>query len=166
MRNKWKLLLAVAALVLGGAAIWYWRGEELRAGVEATMVFLREAGPVAFFAAMALLPMAGFPMAPFILAAGPVFGPELGAGWVIACAVGAVAVNVALPGQPWLAGALFGAGAGLTADASWRLVCPVSDVWHVVAGHGGAVLVLTAMGSVGAYVAARRRLSARPGRRR
>lgn len=66
----------------------------------------------------------------------------------------------ALPGQPWLAGALFGAGAGLTADATWRLVCPVSDPWHVITGHGGAVLTLTVAGAVGGYVAARRRVAA------
>jgi hypothetical protein len=66
----------------------------------------------------------------------------------------------ALPGQPWLAGALFGGGAGLTADASWRLVCPISDPWHVLAGHGSAVLVLTIVGAAGAYLAARS-----PGRR-
>lgn len=65
----------------------------------------------------------------------------------------------ALPGQPWLAGALFGAGAGLTADATWRLVCPVSDPWHVITGHGGAVLALTAIGALGAYVAAQRHAS-------
>lgn len=63
-----------------------------------------------------------------------------------------------LPGQPWVAGALFGGGAGLTADAGWRLVCPVSDPWHVLVGHGSAVVVLTIVGSVGAYWAARRRI--------
>lgn len=75
----------------------------------------------------------------------------------------------ALPGQPWLAGALFGAGAGLTADATWRLVCPVSDPWHVITGHGGALLTLTVIGSIGGYVAARhvsaRRAVATPERR-
>lgn len=101
MQNKRTLFLAFTALVLLGVALWLWRGAEVRAGVEATMSFLREAGPVAFFAAMALLPMIGFPMSPFVLTAGAVFGPELGAGWVIAWAVSAVAVNVSL--SYWLA---------------------------------------------------------------
>jgi hypothetical protein len=65
----------------------------------------------------------------------------------------------ALPGQPWLAGALFGAGAGLTADASWRLVCRISDPWHVLAAHGGAIIVLAAVGAVAAYLAAARRMA-------
>lgn len=69
------------------------------------------------------------------------------AGWLLARA---------LPALPWLAGALFGAGAGLTADATWRLMCPVSDPWHVLVGHGAAVGVLTLAGAVGAWLAARR----------
>ena len=71
--------------------------------------------------------------------------------------VAAALLGRALPGQPWLAGALFGAGAGLVADASWRLVCPISDPWHVLPAHGSAVLVLAAVGSLTGYVLARRR---------
>ncbi len=103
----------IAALALGGAALWWWRGAEFRAGVEAMMGILREAGPAAFFAAMALLPLFGFPMAPFILTAGAVFGPELGAGWVITWAVAAVAVNVSL--SYWLA------ARGLRPAVAWGL---------------------------------------------
>ncbi len=64
-----------------------------------------------------------------------------------------------LPALPRLAGALFGGGAGLTVDAGWRLACPVSDPWHVLTGHGGAVLVLTAIGAMAAQIVARRRSS-------
>lgn len=60
-----------------------------------------------------------------------------------------------LPGVPWLAGALLGAGAGLTADASWRLICPIADPLHVLPTHGGAVIVLTLAGAVIASLAAR-----------
>jgi uncharacterized membrane protein YdjX (TVP38/TMEM64 family) len=87
--------LAAGALILGGiivlASRMGWR--EL---VQATLVRLREAGPLAFFGAMAVLPAIGFPLLPFTLAAGPAFGPSLGIGPVIACAVAAVMVNVAL----------------------------------------------------------------------
>ncbi len=62
---------------------------------------LRAAGPLVFFAAMAVLPAFGFPLAPFTLIAGPVFGPQLGVGPTIACAVAAVAANVAM--SYWLA---------------------------------------------------------------
>lgn len=63
-----------------------------------------------------------------------------------------------LPGLPWLTGALFGAGAGMTADATWRLMCPVSDPWHVLTAHGGAVLALGALGAATAELVARRRV--------
>ncbi len=68
----------------------------------------------------------------------------------------AILLGRALPGAPWLAGALFGAGAGLTADATWRLVCPVSDPVHVLMAHGGAVLTLAVVGAATAAFTARR----------
>jgi len=54
--------------------------------------------------------------------------------------------------RPWLAGALAGAGAGLAADAGWRLVCPISDPVHVLSGHAGAVVTLALAGAVVAHV--------------
>jgi len=62
---------------------------------------LRGAGPVPFFAAMAVLPVFGFPLSPFTFAAGPVFGPTMGAGPVVLCAILATVVNVAL--SYWMA---------------------------------------------------------------
>ena len=72
-----------------GAAGWAW-GSELRSVVDEVMAWLRAAGPGVFFSAMAVLPLLGFPLAPFTLAAGPVFGPQLGVATVIACALCAV----------------------------------------------------------------------------
>ena len=69
--------------------------------LDAMILALREAGPLAFFGAMALLPAVGFPMIAFTLAAGPVFGPVLGTGWVIGWSLLAVAVNLLL--TYWLA---------------------------------------------------------------
>jgi len=51
-------------------------------------------------------------------------------------------------------GALYGAGAGLTANAGWRLVCPVSAPWHVLTAHGGATISTTVLGAVVAHVVA------------
>ena len=62
---------------------------------------LREAGPAAFFVAMAVLPAVGFPLMAFTLAAGPVFGPALGVGWVIFWSLAAVVGNLLL--TYWLA---------------------------------------------------------------
>lgn len=54
----------------------------------------------------------------------------------------------ALPLRPKLAGFLGGTAAGLLAEASWRLVCPVSDPSHVVLAHGGGILGLGLVGVV------------------
>ena len=99
-KTKHTVLAAVTAVlgVVGGIVI-------MRTGFLATLeaiVFgLREAGPAVFFGAMAVLPAAGFPLAAFTLAAGPVFGPTLGSGWVIVCSLTAVLVNLLL--TYWLA---------------------------------------------------------------
>jgi uncharacterized membrane protein YdjX (TVP38/TMEM64 family) len=131
MQKKWTMVLTVVAVGLLGLALWLWRGEEVREAAGTPMEFLREAGPAAFFSGMALLPMIGFPMSPFILTAGAVFGPELGAGWVIIWAVGAVAVNVAL--SYWLA------ARGLRPVVEWGLARmgrglpkePVKSAWEL-----------------------------------
>src|SRR5262249_17479141 len=62
--------------------------------------------------------------------------------------------------RPALAGGLYGAGAALTADAGWRLICPISTPWHVLTAHGGSVLSITLLSALTAHlVAARARRS-------
>lgn len=123
---------ALGALV-GVAAVVAWQNaEEVRRGVQATMDMLRGAGPGWYFGAMAILPSFGFPMLPFALTAGPVFGAQLGLPMVMACAIAAIAVNVALSYllaahalRPW-AGALlarWGQGDALVrGDFGWRWI--------------------------------------------
>jgi uncharacterized membrane protein YdjX (TVP38/TMEM64 family) len=91
-----RILLMLGLVVVGAVAVGLAWGGDLRAGVDAVMALLRTAGPGVFFTGMALLPLVGFPLAPFTFAAGPVFAPQLGVAPVIACALGAVTVNVAL----------------------------------------------------------------------
>jgi hypothetical protein len=62
-----------------------------------------------------------------------------------------------LPAQPWVVGAVAGAGAGLAADAGWRLVCPISDPAHVFFGHTPAVVTMTLAGAALAAVLSTRR---------
>jgi len=52
----------------------------------------------------------------------------------------------ALPVRPRAIGLLSGAGAGFIADASWRMVCPVSAPLHVITAHAGAIVFLGALG--------------------
>lgn len=89
------IIVALGGLILVVAAVIFWRAE-LKTGIEWSVGTLREAGPLAFFAGMAVLPAIGFPLAPFVVAAGPVFGPALGRTGVVACSIGAVALNVTL----------------------------------------------------------------------
>lgn len=89
--------LAVVAIAVGVAIF----SSTLMELVDALVFGLREAGPVVFFLAMALLPAAGFPLLAFTLAAGPVFGPTLGTGWVIGWSLAAVVANLLL--TYWLA---------------------------------------------------------------
>jgi hypothetical protein len=45
----------------------------------------------------------------------------------------------AFPARPSVAGALYGLGAGLIADAGLRLYCEYSQPEHIVLAHGGAI---------------------------
>ncbi len=54
----------------------------------------------------------------------------------------------AFPLRPQIAGALYGAGAGLLSDAGWRLFCHYSDPGHVLPAHLGAVVAATLLGAL------------------
>jgi hypothetical protein len=67
-------------------------------------------------------------------------------------AVTAVLASRAFIVRPWSAGMLYGLGAGLGADAGWRLFCHFSDPAHVLPTHTAAVVATAAVG-VGVAVA-------------
>jgi hypothetical protein len=58
--------------------------------------------------------------------------------------------------RSWSSGWLYGLGAGLGADAGWRLFCHYSDPAHVFSTHAGAVVAVAVLGMVIAGVAQRR----------
>jgi hypothetical protein len=58
--------------------------------------------------------------------------------------------------RPVVAGALAGLGAGLLADAGWRLACEVSDPAHVLTAHAGAIVLLAGIGAIAALIASKR----------
>lgn len=58
--------------------------------------------------------------------------------------------------RPWSSGFLSGLGAGLGADAGWRLFCHYSDPVHVLATHTGGVLATMAVGVMASAIAATR----------
>lgn len=59
--------------------------------------------------------------------------------------------------RPIEAGALYGAGAGLAINASWRIVCPVSLPWHSLGSHGAAMIATVVLGAlIGRFLRNRR----------
>lgn len=52
----------------------------------------------------------------------------------------------ALPMRPSIAGILGGTGAAVTADAMIHILCPMSDLRHVLVWHTGVILGLLAVG--------------------
>lgn len=80
-----------------------------------------------------------------------------------ALAVSGWLVARAFPLRPRLAGALYGLGAGLMADAGWRLFCHFSDPAHVFGSHTLAIAItgLIGMGVAAIWSARARDLSMR-----
>ena len=50
--------------------------------------------------------------------------------------------------RPTVAGALYGAGAGLAINAGWRIACPVSTPWHALGAHGAAIITTVILGAL------------------
>ncbi len=50
--------------------------------------------------------------------------------------------------RPIVAGALYGAGAGLAINAGWRIACPVSTPWHALGAHGAAIIATVILGAL------------------
>ena len=59
--------------------------------------------------------------------------------------------------RPSIAGALYGAGAGLAINAGWRIACPISTPWHSLGAHGAAIIATVILGALlGRYLGNRR----------
>ena len=104
-----------AAVVLGCAAVviyfvgWRHAWESAQRMVATVSEVVTRAGPGAYFAAMATLPAAGVPMAPFAFAAGPLFGERLGFPLLITFGIIALTFNLTVTYllarrwlRPWL----------------------------------------------------------------
>ncbi len=49
--------------------------------------------------------------------------------------------------RPTVAGALYGAGAGLAINAGWRIACPFSTPSHALGAHGAAIIATVLLGA-------------------
>ena len=63
-------------------------------------------------------------------------------------ALASVLAARAYPTRPAVAGALLGLGAGLMADAGWRIFCHFSEPAHVLSAHLAAVVMSTMIGAL------------------
>ena len=152
-------------------ASWGLSGLEGLAGLLIVGAALAEAVPgrrlsgraVAFtLAAGALIPIALVFLSDALLAAAE--APGVRVRFMIECfdqitvwAVPAVAVPAwlaarAWPERPAVAGALYGLGTGVMADAGARLFCWVSSPLHMLVSHGGAILAVTIAGAIAAVL--------------
>jgi hypothetical protein len=59
--------------------------------------------------------------------------------------------------RPSVAGALYGAGAGLAINAGWRIACPISAPSHALGAHGAAIIATVILGAlIGRFLGSRR----------
>ena len=59
--------------------------------------------------------------------------------------------------RPTVAGALYGAGAGVAVNAGWRIACPFSTLRHTLGAHGTAIVATVLLGAlIGRFLRARR----------
>jgi hypothetical protein len=63
-------------------------------------------------------------------------------------AMSAILASRAYPTRPAVAGLLLGLGAGLIADAGWRIFCHFSEPAHVLSAHLAAVMLSALVGSL------------------
>ena len=63
-------------------------------------------------------------------------------------ALAGILASRAYPTRPLAAGSLLGLGAGLMADAGWRIFCHFSEPSHVLSAHLAAVVMSAALGAL------------------
>ena len=151
---------------LGFGGTWGVSAVQIVVGLSLSVAALREAVPgrawsnaaIALWlglplAFLMLVMLASWEMSPMLvrrqwwLIGAACFGGSLASG-LPAVALASVLAARAYPTRPAVAGALLGLGAGLMADAGWRLFCHFSEPAHVLSAHVGAVLVSMLAGAL------------------
>jgi uncharacterized membrane protein YdjX (TVP38/TMEM64 family) len=93
--------IALVLVVVAGLALLFLRGVNIKELIERGMTLIRDAGPVAFFGAMLILPALGLPLMAFTILAGEAFGSLLSVPGVIGVSLFVIALNLML--NYWLA---------------------------------------------------------------
>jgi hypothetical protein len=60
--------------------------------------------------------------------------------------------------RPTVAGALYGAGAGVAINAGWRIACPFPTLRHALGAHGMAIIATVLLGALIGRLLGNRRL--------
>ncbi|MGJ3243119.1 MAG: TVP38/TMEM64 family protein [Opitutales bacterium] len=99
LKSRWLLLLILAGVLIGGAAVaWLWsmgvRLADVRDWAVAILDYLGER-PLLLFAAILILPGFSFPISPLLVLAGAVFGERYGLGWAVLICIGTVSLCMA-----------------------------------------------------------------------
>jgi uncharacterized membrane protein YgdD (TMEM256/DUF423 family) len=164
--------LRVDAAALGGWVLWGLSVAQGALGVALVRAALVEAVPgrqddarvMALMAAGVLLVVgvtvvsASFSLVPLrapVVVGAMCFAGSLTSALPLVAIAGVLAAR-AFPLRPAVAGALYGLGAGLVADAGWRLFCEFGAPSHVLVAHLGAVLAAMGLGAALATLLARR----------
>jgi len=119
--------------------------------------------PVAWSALASILPVVVV-VAAWTFVESPTLVLPSRSAWIagVFCGLGSVVAGAALVTQfawtfrhslaarPALAGALYGASAGISVNAGWRLACPISAPSHSLGAHGLALLATTLLGAFAA----------------
>lgn len=157
--------------------LWTWGASfvQLMVGIGLVGAALREAVPGRSWSTSTLLAWVGLPL---VLVIATTFGtyaesPTLFGGpwWAIGamCFVGSAVSGLpmvvlacllasrAYVTRPIVTGALLGLGAGVMADAGWRLFCHFSQPDHVLSAHLAAILTCAVAGAAGLTRLERRR---------
>jgi len=71
-------------------------------------------------------------------------------------AIAGVVLRRGLTPRPALAGGLAGLASGLAVESSWRVYCAITTPGHTLAGHMGAIALLTATGALVGWLVGRR----------
>lgn len=166
--------LRLDAARLGWALTWGLSILEVALGGCLVAAALREAipgralSPGSLMGAFSLAATAPFVITVATFAASPTRIDPHAAGFVAAICFGLTIVTAlpallcsaflvarAYPLRPAVAGALYGFGSGLMADAGWRMFCHYSGPGHVVPAHIGGVVAVAVLGSLLGLLGAR-----------
>ena len=108
--------------------------------------------PIAVVVGVTLVSWASSPVllrSEWWLVAGVCFAGSAATAMPVVAFAGILAAR-AYPTRPAIAGSLLGLGAGLMADAGWRIFCHFSEPSHVLSAHLAAVIMSTIVGSLAA----------------